>query len=359
MRVGIVGLPNAGKTTLFNALSRSGAETAPYPFTTVDPNVAVVAVPDERLPQIASVTGASPLVFETIEFDDIAGLVKGASRGEGLGNRFLAAIRETDAICHVVRAHDEQNIPHPDGRVDPVADAEIVDAELALADLEHATARIDRVRKEAAGGQRDAVVELEWLDRVVEALERGEPARSIPAPPLANGASQRLQALTSKPVVYLANVEEDEAESPPELADYAGARGAACLALSARIEAELGELAPEDAAQMRAELGLSGSGLERVVRTAYELLDLLTFFTAHSGSEARARSLRRGLTAWDAAGKVHTDFQAGFVRAEAIGWRELVECGGYAEARQRGLVRTEGRDYLVADGDVLTIKATG
>jgi ribosome-binding ATPase len=356
VKVGIVGLPNAGKTTLFNALTRAAAETAAYPFTTVEPNVAIVDVPDERLAAVAQAAKASPQVRETIEFHDIAGLVRGASAGEGLGNRFLAEIRETDAICHVVRTHGDERVPHPDGRVDPLADAEVVDAELLLADLDQAQRRLERVRKEAGSGAKEVAAERDWLQRVVEALGRGEPARGVPAPALASDAPAHLQALSSKPVLYVANVDEGDAEPAAELVEHARRHGAGCIAVSARIEVELAELPADEATEMRAELGLVEPGLERLVGAAYELLDLVTFFTAHRGSEARARALRRGLTAWDAAGKVHTDIQAGFVRAEVIGWRELVDAGGYGEAREGGLIRTEGRDYVLRDGDVITIR---
>jgi ribosome-binding ATPase len=355
VKIGIVGLPNAGKTTLFNALTRAGAETAVYPFTTVDPNVALVEVPDERLEQVAAVADASPAVPETIEFHDIAGLVRGAAGGEGLGNRFLAAIRETDAMCHVVRAHSDDRVPHPAGRADPVEDAQAVETELLLADLEQAEGRLERVRKQAGSGAREAAAERDWLEQVVERLAAGRPVRELPAPSVAADAPARLQALSSKPVLYVANVDEGVEEPPAELVQHAGDQGS-CIAISARIEAELAELESEEAAQMRAELGLTESGLARLVRAAYDLLDLITLFTAHRGSEARARALRRGLTAWDAAGKVHTDIQAGFVRAEVIGWRELVDAGGYAEARDGGLVRTVGRDYKIRDGDVITIR---
>jgi ribosome-binding ATPase len=354
VKIGIVGLPNAGKTTLFNALTASAAETAPYPFTTVEPNVAIVPVPDERLEPVAAAVQASPLVPETIEFHDIAGLVRGASQGEGLGNRFLAEIRETDAICHVVRAHADDSIPHPDGRVDPVGDAQVVEAELYLADLEQAEGRLERVRKQAGSGEAELVAEREWLEHVVEALARGEPARNVPAPAAAPNAVANLHALSSKPMLYVANIDEGSDEPPRDLAAHAGA--SPCVAVSARIEAELAELSGEDAAEMRRELGVEESGLARLVRGAYDLLGLITFFTAHRGSEARARALPRGATAWDAAGRVHGDIQAGFVRAEVIAWRELVEAGGYAEARERGILRTEGRDYVVRDGDVITIK---
>jgi GTP-binding protein YchF len=356
VKIGIVGLPNAGKSTLFNALTRGGAETAVYPFTTVDENVAVVDVPDERLAAVADTVGANPVVPETIEFWDIAGLVRGASEGEGLGNRFLAAIRETDAICHVVRAHADQGVPHPHGSVDPTADIETVEAELILADLEQAEARLGRVAKQAGSGDAEAVAERDWLRDVVDTLEAGGAARDVPPPDAARSAPQRLQALTSKPVLYVANVDESAAEVPDPIADHAARAGAAAVAIPARLEAELAELEPGEAAEMRAEFGSSEPGLERLIRSAYELLGLVTFFTAHEGSEARARSLRRGGTAWDAAGRVHSDIQAGFVRAEVIQWRELVDAGGYAASRDRGVLRTEGRDYVVADGDVITVR---
>jgi GTP-binding protein YchF len=356
VKIGIVGLPNAGKTTLFNALTRAGAETAVYPFTTVDPNVAVVEVPDDRLQPIADAAGASPAIPETIEFHDVAGLVRGAAEGEGLGNRFLAAIRETDAICHVVRAHADEGVPHPDGRVDPERDIDAVEAELTLADLEQAEGRLARVAKQASSGDADARAERGWLERVVDALGRGDPARSVPAPEAAPDSPARLQALTSKPVLYVANVDEGSDEVPPEVSRHAGRAAARAVAICARIEAELADLDPAEAAEMRAGLGLSESGLDRLVRTAYELLDLVTFFTAHPGSEARARSLPRGGTAWDAAGKVHTDIQAGFVRAEVIPWRDLVDAGSYVAAPERGAIRTEGREYVVEDGDVITIR---
>jgi ribosome-binding ATPase len=356
VKVGIVGLPNAGKSTLFNALTGAGAEVADYPFTTIEPNVAVVPVPDERLDAVARAAGSSRTVPETIRFHDIAGLVRGASEGEGLGNRFLGAIRETDAICHVVRCHDAAGVPHPAGRVDPVADAELVEIELLAADLEQAEGRLERVSRRARSGDRSLAAEREWLEAVIAGLGAGRPAREVPAPAAA-GAAERLGALTSKPMLYVANVAEGEEEPPADLAAHAAERGAVAVAVSARIEADLAELDdPAEAAELRTELGIGEAGLERVVAAAWRLLDLITFFTAHRGKEAMARALRRGGTAWEAAGKVHTDMQAQFARAEVIGWEELVEAGGYAPARERGLLRIEGRDYVVADGDVVTIR---
>jgi ribosome-binding ATPase len=357
VKIGIVGLPNAGKSTLFNALTQAGAETGEYPFTTIQPNVAIVPVPDERLPQIATTVGATELVPQTISFADIAGLVRGASEGEGLGNRFLAAIRETDAICHVVRCHDAAAVAHTEGRIDPVADAELVETELYAADLEQAEARLERVTKQARAQDKEAATERDWLQAVVEGLAAGRPVRDFPAPSEAAEAPARLHALTSKPVLFVANVSEGIDSPPDDLAEHARAAGAAIVAISARVEAELGEL--DDAAEageLRAELGISEAGLERLVRAAFELLDLITFFTAHEGAEATARGLRSGSTAWDAAGEVHTDFQDHFVRAEVIGWRDLVELGGYAAARERGMLRTESRDYVVCEGDVITVR---
>jgi GTP-binding protein YchF len=356
VRVGIVGLPNAGKSTLFNALTQAGAETAIYPFTTVDPNIAVVEVADERLQQVAEVTGASPAVPETIEFIDIAGLVRGASEGEGLGNQFLAQIRETDAICHTVRAHGDDSVPHPEGRVDPAADIATVEDELRQADLEQAARRLERVAREAKGGAAKAAAERDWLQSVVAALRDGGRAADVAVPDDARTASASLRPLTAKPTLYVANVDEGAAEVPVAVAEAASRAGASAIAISARIEAELGELDADEGAAMREELELGEAGLSRLIRAAYELLDLITFFTAHAGSEAMARSLRRGSTAYAAAGRVHSDIQAGFVRAEVIGWRELVEAGGYAAARERGALRTEGRDYVVEDGDVVTIR---
>src|SRR5262245_25733177 len=356
MKIGIVGMPNAGKSTLFNALTAAAAETGDYPFTTVEPNVAVVGVPDERLVQIAETLRSSEVVHETIDFHDIAGLVKGASQGEGLGNQFLGSIRETDAICHVIRAHGAGSVAHPEGRIDPLADAELIETELLAADLESAERRLERVTKLARGGEKEAIAEQGWLEGVTEALSAGRPAREIPPPEAASDALRQLAPLTAKPVLYVVNVDEGESEAPPELARHAERVGAKVVVISARVEAELRELDAAEAEEMRAELGIERSGLERLIRAAFELLDLVSFFTADSGKEATARTLGRGGTAYDAAGKVHTDIQQGFVRAEVVVWDELVESGGYAGARDRGTLRTEGRDYVVEDGDVITIR---
>ena len=356
MKIGIVGMPNAGKSTLFNALTAAGAETGEYPFTTVEPNVAVVQVPDERLERVAETIRCSEIVPETIEFDDIAGLVKGASAGEGLGNQFLASIRETDAICHVIRAHGAAAVAHPEGRIDPVADAELIETELLAADLEGAERRLERVTKQARSGEKEAIAEREWLGGVVEALSAGRPAREVPVPEAAPDSLRNLAPLTAKPVLYVVNVDEGETEAPSGLLAHAAEMDAKVVVISARVEAELRELDPGEAEEMRGELGIERSGLERLIRAAFELLDLITFFTADTGRQAMARTLPRGGTAYDAAARVHGDIQRAFVRAEVIAWDELVDAGGYAAARDRGTLRIEGRDYVVQDGDVVHIR---
>jgi GTP-binding protein YchF len=357
-RIGIVGMPNAGKSSLFNALTKAGAEAANYPFTTIEPNVAVVPVRDERMEQVAETVGASEIVWDTVDFHDIAGLVAGAHTGEGLGNRFLANIRETHAIVHVVRAHGDENVIHPEGRVDPLADIETIETELAMADLETAERRIERVGKQARGGDRVAVAEEAWLREVIAALQAGRPARTVPVPAEAPNAARELGSLTSKPVLFVANVDEGSEVVPAAVAEHAAAQGARAVAVSSRIESELAELDDEDAAAMREELGVSESGLQRVVREAFALLELISFFTAGEATIAQSWHLRRGLSAWHAAGEIHTDIQKGFVRAEVIGWKELVDAGGYAGARERGTLRLEGRDYVMNDGDVITVKFT-
>ena len=339
MKVGIVGLPNAGKSTLFNALTQAGAQAAEYPFTTVDPNVAIVPVPDPRLDLIGDALGIARRVPKHVEFVDIAGLVRGAHKGEGLGNRFLGHIRDVDAVLHVVRSFENAQVAHPHGKLDPRADLETVEAELLLADLETAERRLEAGEKAARSNEKEAVREAELWRRVVAELQEGR------------AAPTEAGLLSSKPSLVVANVGEGE-ELPAALAE----RGA--IGVCARDEAELTELDPGEAATMRAELGLETGALEEVVRAAYELLGLITFFTAVGGTEVRARSLRRGASALAAAGRVHTDMQQGFVRAEVIPWADLVEAGSFAGARERALLRTEGRDYVVADGDVLTIRFT-
>jgi GTP-binding protein YchF len=358
MKVGIVGLPNAGKSSLFNALTKAGAQAANYPFTTIEPNVAVVPVPDERLDEVAATVGASEVVPDTIDFHDIAGLVAGAHKGEGLGNQFLANIRETDALVHVVRAHHDGGVIHPEGEVDPLRDVEIIETELVFADLEQAERRLERVVRTARGGDKEAIAEQAWLEQVVAALQAGRPARSVPPPTDHPNIVRLLQPLTAKPVLFVANVDEGTDDVPEALAAHAATQDARAVAVSARIDAELSELEDDEAAAMREELGVAESGLSRVIDGAFALLDQIAFFTAGEAKPAQSWHMRRGLNAWHAAGEIHSDIQKGFVRAEVIGWRELVDAGGYAPARDRGTLRLEGRDYVMADGDVLTVKFT-
>jgi len=337
MKVGIVGLPNAGKSTLFNALARGGAQAAEYPFTTVDPNVAVVGVPDRRLERLGDALGIAKRIPETLEVVDIAGLVRGAHQGEGLGNRFLGHIRDVDAVVHVVRAFEHPQVAHPHGEGDPAQDLEAIETELLLADLETAERRLEAATKAARSNDREAIAERDMWERAVAELAAGRPAPG------------EAGLLTSKPALIVANVGEG-GEVPPALA----ARGA--LGVCARDEAELAELEPAEAEAMRADLGLEQHALETLVREVHGLLGLITFFTAVGGTEIRARSLRRGATAYDAAGAVHSDMQRGFARAEVIGWEDLLAAGSFAAAREAGRLRIEGRDYVVADGDVVTIK---
>jgi GTP-binding protein YchF len=358
VKVGIVGLPNAGKSSLFSALTGVAAEAANYPFTTIEPNIAIVPVADDRLDRVAHTVRASKVAPDTIAFHDIAGLVAGAHRGEGLGNRFLANIREVDAIVHVVRVHENPAVVHPEGRVDPPADIETVETELLYADLEQAERRLERVTKAAKGGEKRAVAEADWLGELIAALQAGKPARTVPAPAEAPDAAALLGSLTAKPVLFVANVEEGDVEVPNAIATYAATHGAVAVAVSARLEAELADLEADEAAAMREELGLRDSGLQRVVIGAFSLLELVTFFTAGEGKPAQSWHLRRGLSAWHAAGLIHSDMQRGFVRAEVVSWDALVAAGGYAGARERGVLRLEGRDYTVLDGDVITVKFT-
>jgi ribosome-binding ATPase len=358
MKVGIVGLPNAGKSSLFNALTKAGAEAANYPFTTIEPNVAVVPVRDERLDRVAEVVGSSELVYDHVDFHDIAGLVAGAHKGEGLGNRFLANIRETDAILHVVRAHHDPGVVHPEGDVDPRRDIDTIETELVYADLEQAERRLDRVAKTARSLDKTAIAEEAWLRELIAALQEGRPARTVPPPKEAPNAQRDLGSLTAKPVLFVANVDEGVDAVPPEIEAHAAAQGAKAVAVSSRLEAEVSELDDADAEAMRADLGLTESGLDRVVDGAFALLRLLAFFTAGEAKPAQSWHLREGLTAWHAAGEIHSDIQKGFVRAEVIGADALVEAGGYARAREKGVLRLEGRDYVMADGDVITVRFT-
>ncbi|MGF1610980.1 MAG: redox-regulated ATPase YchF [Kiloniellales bacterium] len=353
---GIVGLPNVGKSTLFNALTETAAaEAANYPFCTIEPNVGRVPVPDPRLDRIAALAKSAKIVPTVLEFVDIAGLVRGASKGEGLGNQFLANIREVDAIVQVLRCF-EGEVTHVEGSVDPLRDAETVETELMLADLESVEKQLDAAIKRARGSDKESKRRLEVLEPVAAALREGRPARSVVLRDEQRPVLRQLQLLTAKPVLYAANVDEAAAAAgnaySARVADYAARQGAGFVVISAAIEAEVAQLSdPADKRAFLESLSLEEPGLARVIRAGYALLDLITFFTA-GPKEARAWTLRRGAKAPEAAGVIHTDFERGFIRAETIAYDDFIACGGEAGAKEAGKMRIEGRDYVVQDGDV-------
>ncbi|MRX51990.1 redox-regulated ATPase YchF [Paracoccus sp. S-4012] len=356
-RMGIVGLPNVGKSTLFNALTRTAAaQAANFPFCTIEPNVGEVAVPDPRLDTLAGIAGSRQIIPTRITFVDIAGLVKGASRGEGLGNQFLANIREVDAIAHVLRCFEDGDITHVEGRVDPLADAETIETELMIADLESVERRLANLARKVKGGDKEALAQERLLKAAQAALEAGRPARTVPVPEEDARAWDQLQLLTAKPVLYVCNVAEAEAADGNALtravAAKAEAEGAGHVVISARIEEELAQLSPEEAAEFLAEMGLDEAGLDRLIRAGYELLGLQTYFTV-GPKEARAWTIPKGTLAPQAAGVIHGDFEKGFIRAETVAYADYVAGRGEAGAREAGKFRVEGKSYEVQDGDVL------
>ncbi|MFP4207259.1 MAG: redox-regulated ATPase YchF [Wenzhouxiangella sp.] len=352
---GIVGLPNVGKSTLFNCLTRAGIAAENYPFCTIEPNVGMVAVPDPRLDALAAIVRPEKVLPTMMQFVDIAGLVAGASRGEGLGNKFLAHIRETDAIAHIVRCFVNDDVTHVAGKVDPLADIETIDTELVLADLDSAERALDRAARQAKSGDKESRMLVAVLERVVGHLGEGRPLRTLE---VAADEREQLKAwhfITAKPVLYVANV-DDSAAADNELVAavrrHAAGEGAEVVVLCAALEAELAELDATEQAEFLADLGQSEPGLHRLIRAGYALLDLLTFFTA-GPKEVRAWTVRRGATAPQAAGRIHTDFEKGFIRAEVTGYEDFIACGGESGARAAGKLRLEGRDYRVAEGDVM------
>jgi ribosome-binding ATPase len=356
-KCGIVGLPNVGKSTLFNALTETAAaQAANYPFCTIEPNVGEVAVPDARLETLAKLAKSATIVPTRLSFVDIAGLVRGASKGEGLGNQFLANIREVDAIAHVVRCFEDTDVTHVEGRIDPIADIETVETELMLADLDSLERRVDGLSKKAKGGDKDAKETLDLVNRALSLLREGKPARLTERKPEEERAFHMLGLLTSLPVLYVCNVDEASAADgnafSRTVAERAQTEGAAAIVISAKIEAEIAVLSREERSDYLSAIGLKEAGLDRLIRTGYALLDLVTFFTA-GPKEARAWTVQRGAKAPQAAGVIHTDFERGFIRAETIGYDDYVACGGEAGARDAGKMRLEGKDYVVQDGDVM------
>lgn len=355
LKCGIVGLPNVGKSTLFNALTRAGVSASNYPFCTIDPNTGVVPVPDPRMERLADIVSPDKVVPTTVEFVDIAGLVAGASKGEGLGNQFLAHIRETDAIAHVVRCFADEDVAHVSGGVSPEDDIELIDTELVLADMASAHKAVERAGKAAKAGGRDALAAKALLERVQAHLDEGSPLRTLELDADERRHLAQYHFLTLKPVLFVANVDEgapDDSEAFRKVRELAARQGGEAVAVSAAIEQELAQLDEADKAEFLADLGLDAPGLDRVIRAAYRLLGLQTFFTA-GPREVRAWTVTAGATAPQAAGVIHTDFERGFIRAEVVGYDEYVELGGEAGAREAGRLRLEGKDYRVAEGDVI------
>ena len=356
-RCGIVGLPNVGKSTLFNALTETAAaQAANYPFCTIEPNVGRVAVPDDRLQKIAAIAKSANILETQIEFVDIAGLVRGASKGEGLGNQFLANIREVDAVAHVVRCFEDDDITHVEGKIAPLADIETIETELMLADLDSLEKRVDNLSKKAKGGDKDSKEMLDLVQRALVLLRDGKPARLLERKPEEERVFRMLGLLSSKPVLYVCNVEESSAHSgnsfSAAVAEFAKKEGAVAVVISAKIESEIATLSREEREEFLATLELEEPGLDRLIRAGYQLLDLITYFTV-GPKEARAWTITRGTKAPAAAGVIHTDFEKGFIRAETIAFDDYVAFSGEAGARDAGKLRLEGKEYVVADGDVM------
>lgn len=359
MKLGVVGLPNVGKSTLFNAITKAGAESANYPFCTIEPNVGTVAVPDERLDKLAALYSSKKVTPTFLEFVDIAGLVKGASHGEGLGNKFLSHIREVDAIVHVVRCFDNENITHVDGSVDPVRDIETINLELIFADMESLSKRIAKARSSAKGGDKRFLKEAEFLESIYNELESGKPIRMMSFTEEEREYVNSLFLLTTKPVIYCANISEDEIGTENDyvkaVKEYVKSENAEVIVLSARIEEELAGLDNDERVMFAEELGITESGLDKLVSACYKLLGLISYLTAGE-KETRAWTIEKGTKAPQAAGKIHSDFEKGFIRAEIVDYKTLLELGSYVNAKEKGKVRSEGKEYVIQDGDVVLFR---